>query len=179
MRFGYDKILSEGEQSFEDFYYEYLRFVHAAVRSVLRSVDEGVVEDAVQDVMVKLWKSLFRGGEGKVLKNKKGFVWSTARNLALDVFRRNGSLQRFLSRFLVEPNGGHEPFPEELLTVILEVLPTLDERHQRVLQLYYVDGLSCVVIAERLNVSVGTVWSRLFAAKKALRRALGEDRVDL
>jgi RNA polymerase sigma-70 factor, ECF subfamily len=37
-----------------------------------------------------------------------------------------------------------------------------------------VEGLSCAEIAAALEVPIGTVWTRLHAARRELRRALGE-----
>jgi RNA polymerase sigma-70 factor (ECF subfamily) len=37
-----------------------------------------------------------------------------------------------------------------------------------------VEGLSCAEIAAALGVPIGTVWTRLHAARRELRRALGE-----
>jgi RNA polymerase sigma-70 factor, ECF subfamily len=39
----------------------------------------------------------------------------------------------------------------------------------------HVEGLSCPEIAEALQIPVGTVWTRLHAARRELRQALGED----
>jgi RNA polymerase sigma-70 factor (ECF subfamily) len=38
-----------------------------------------------------------------------------------------------------------------------------------------VEGLSCAEIAEALEIPVGTVWTRLHAARRELRRALEEE----
>jgi RNA polymerase sigma-70 factor (ECF subfamily) len=37
-----------------------------------------------------------------------------------------------------------------------------------------VEGLSCAEIAETLAVPIGTVWTRLHAARRELRQALDE-----
>ncbi len=37
-----------------------------------------------------------------------------------------------------------------------------------------VEGLSCAEVAEALGVPIGTVWTRLHAARRELRQALGE-----
>jgi RNA polymerase sigma-70 factor (ECF subfamily) len=55
-----------------------------------------------------------------------------------------------------------------------EAWERLTGEHRAVLSLFAVDGLSHREIAEVLGVPVGTVWSRLHAARKTLHAALAE-----
>ena len=52
-------------------------------------------------------------------------------------------------------------------------LDQLPEMHRKVLLLRYVDELSYAEIAAAIGVSIGTVMSRLFNAKRKLRAILG------
>lgn len=54
-------------------------------------------------------------------------------------------------------------------------LRRLSEPKRVTLLLAEVEGLSCQEIAEMLAVPIGTVWTRLHAARRELRRALGEE----
>ncbi len=58
---------------------------------------------------------------------------------------------------------------------LLEVLPTLDAKLQRVVQLKYWQGLTVPQVASLLSVPPGTVASRLRLAHQKLRELLGED----
>jgi RNA polymerase sigma factor (sigma-70 family) len=51
-------------------------------------------------------------------------------------------------------------------------LPRISEAKRVTLLLAEVEGLSCSEIAELLGVPIGTVWTRLHAARQELRRAL-------
>jgi len=51
-------------------------------------------------------------------------------------------------------------------------LETLPEPHRQALLLRYVDDLSYAEIAAAAGISIGTVMSRLFNAKRKLRAAL-------
>jgi len=53
-----------------------------------------------------------------------------------------------------------------------EALRRLDPQDREILSLKYFDGLSYRNIAERLSVPIGTVMSRLFTARRALRKEL-------
>jgi len=61
---------------------------------------------------------------------------------------------------------------EELREKILTAINSLTEEYRVTLVLRHVNGLSCEEIAENLNVSLGTVTSRLSRAHKLLRDKL-------
>ena len=64
-------------------------------------------------------------------------------------------------------------FYREKMRAIHRVAPD-GPLHQEALSLLFVQGLSYDEISEVLNVPVGTVKSRLFAAKRALRERMTE-----
>jgi len=53
-------------------------------------------------------------------------------------------------------------------------LAGISEAKRTTLLMAEVEGMSCNEIAEALGIPVGTVWTRLHAARRELRRALGE-----
>jgi RNA polymerase sigma-70 factor (ECF subfamily) len=55
-----------------------------------------------------------------------------------------------------------------------QVLSGISEAKRVALLLAEVEGLTCAEIAATLDVPIGTVWTRLHAARRELRRALGE-----
>ncbi len=55
-----------------------------------------------------------------------------------------------------------------------EALYNLDEKRRTVIVLYYFDELSVKDTAHALGVTEGTVKSRLFSARRHLRKALTE-----
>jgi RNA polymerase sigma-70 factor, ECF subfamily len=59
----------------------------------------------------------------------------------------------------------------EALTRVNRALDALDLDHRAVFVLFELDGESCDAIAAALGVPVGTVYSRLHAARRAVRRA--------
>jgi RNA polymerase sigma-70 factor (ECF subfamily) len=54
-------------------------------------------------------------------------------------------------------------------------LARLSEAKRVALLMAEVEGLSCPEIAEALGIPIGTVWTRLHAARRELRRALGDE----
>jgi RNA polymerase sigma-70 factor (ECF subfamily) len=58
----------------------------------------------------------------------------------------------------------------------VRALASLPDEQRRVIELAYLDGLSCAEMAQRLDVPLGTVKSRAAAALARLRAGLGGDR---
>lgn len=71
-----------------------------------------------------------------------------------------------------EPNTGSGVLPDEERRQVAQALTTLDPEQRAILVLRDVRGLDYEQIARVLGVAVGTVKSRLFRARAALREAL-------
>jgi RNA polymerase sigma-70 factor, ECF subfamily len=65
---------------------------------------------------------------------------------------------------------------QELRMIVRDGVGALSAKHQAVVVLYYLHGLSLQETAEVLDVAVGTVKSRLHYALRSLRGALERDR---
>jgi RNA polymerase sigma-70 factor (ECF subfamily) len=92
--------------------------------------------------------------------------------------RRRRSLARFidvLSMVKSTLRGTSDPrFAWAVRTDLERALAALSEPKRITLLMAEVEGLSCPEIAEVLSIPVGTVWTRLHAARRELREALDE-----
>ncbi len=61
---------------------------------------------------------------------------------------------------------------KELQEKVAEAIKTLSEKNRQVITLYYLDGRSCEEVADFLDVSAKIVRSRLYEARKKLRKGL-------
>lgn len=96
--------------------------------------------------------------------------------------RRRQTFTRFVS-MLSALKGTLQPSsdPRSALQAKSDVeraLARLSEAKRITLLLAEVEGLSCAEIAQALEIPIGTVWTRLHAARRDLRRALDADRVE-
>jgi RNA polymerase sigma factor (sigma-70 family) len=124
-------------------------------------------DDLVQETYVRV----LRVADPARLVHPKAFLFTTARNAAIDLFRRR-SVQPHES---LTGNEGLIELPlldtpptvvetmerrqrREALTAALRTLP---ERCREVMLLRYLDGCSGREIADRLNISLGTVKGHL------------------
>jgi RNA polymerase sigma-70 factor (ECF subfamily) len=64
----------------------------------------------------------------------------------------------------------------ETVTAVRAALAEMDETHRVVLELRFMDDLSYADIAAAMDVSIGTVMSRLFNAKRKLQRIMQEQK---
>ncbi|MCX5676282.1 MAG: RNA polymerase sigma factor, partial [Planctomycetota bacterium] len=77
-----------------------------------------------------------------------------------------------------EPAAQSEPPPgaADLPATVRRATARLPEDQRAAVSLYYGEGLSVAEIAEVLGAAEGTVKSRLYHAREALRRLLESDR---
>ena len=123
------------------------------------------------DLVQETYARLLRVDDPSRLVHPKAFLFTTARNAAIDLFRRR-NVQPHES--LSDTEGLIElPLLEAPPTVVetierrqrretlTEALRALPERCREVMLLRYLDGCSGKDIAERLNISLGTVKGHL------------------
>jgi len=121
-------------------------------------------EDIVQESYVRLLKHRHRG----VVENTKAYLFSTARNLVLDLFRRrkHGPLVEAEEGMRERVPGGGVSIPEAVscsqeYELLLEAIDALPVRCRSIMILQKLHGLSNREIATRLNISVNTVNAQL------------------
>ena len=117
-------------------------------------------DDLVQETYTRLLKAKENGR----LTYAKAFLFTAARNVAIDMFRRRRVVtHEVLSdiaelRVLEEAPGVVETSErQQRLDVLIEAVTALPERCRQVMMLRHLDGLAYKEIAERLGISPETV----------------------
>ena len=138
-------------------------------------------EDLVQDAMLKAFDALDRLPEGS---NYRGWVFTILRNTWLSRMRRSGRVE-----FSDAPPDRADRRPDPLATlehglghrqkdrfddVVLTALDSLPEVQRSAVLLCDVEKMPYHDIAKVMGCPVGTVRSRIFHARRALRSALTE-----
>jgi RNA polymerase sigma-70 factor, ECF subfamily len=143
---------------------------------VLLVVGERVLaEEIVQDTMLAVWRGAgsFRG-ESSV----RSWVIAIARRQARD--RLRGRRLRVVDDAFLADQPGSGPGPEVMaldraeLAEVMAAIRVLAPAHREVLGLVFGCGLSLPEVAGVLEIPVGTVKSRLAAARAALSRIVSE-----
>ncbi|MDO4270187.1 MAG: sigma-70 family RNA polymerase sigma factor [Eubacteriales bacterium] len=163
--------------AFEELVTRYEKRVYAVA---LRS--SGSPEDAAditQEVFLRAWRSIeaFRGDSGF-----STWLFRITMNLCVDFARHRAASPQ--TQPLVGEDDMEKPVPDtaptpeehlensELGRELAAALGEVSEEHRRIVLLRDVSGLSYTEIAETLEISEGTVKSRLSRARIALRAVL-------
>ena len=167
------RIGQGAEDAMAAFYREYGRVVFAQV--LLVTGERVLAEEIVQDTMLAVWRGAgsFRG-ESSV----RSWVIAIARRQTRD--RLRGQRLRLVDDAFLADQPGSGPGPEVLaldraeLAEVGAAIRELAASHREVLGLVFGSGLSLPEVAGVLEIPVGTVKSRLTAARGALGRVLNE-----
>ncbi len=161
------------EAAMAAFYREHGRVVLAQV--LLVTGERVLAEEIVQDTMLAVWRGAgsFRG-ESSV----RSWVIAIARRQTRDRLRRRRL--RMVGDAVLADQPGSGPGPEVTaldraeLAEVKGAIRELAAPHREVLGLVFGSGLSLPEAARVLEIPVGTVKSRLTAARTALSRILAE-----
>lgn len=146
--------------------------------------DENDAREIVQEAFLRVYRSLdkFKGGSSF-------FTWlyRIVTNLAIDLMRKparreaelfdNPSVADDAEAFpFVSRLDGTDPLDmvqrQEIAKRIAEALDALPPYHRSVILMREIEGMSYQEMAEAMEVSKGTIMSRLFHARQKLQRAL-------
>ena len=182
-----NRTVAGDQGAFADLVRRYQRRVSVTVRSVVGEVSQDDLADIVQDIFVLVYKALpsFRGDSqfGTYLTR------IALRHCYREVKRRRRKSSLFFSFGSGEQDRDppEERFPsgsqtdlgivaEERKMEVVRALQSLPEEFRTVLVLRVVEDLPVEQVAEMLEVSTGTVKSRLYRAKEKMRELLaGKD----
>jgi RNA polymerase sigma-70 factor, ECF subfamily len=150
----------------------------------LSGYDPSFADDLVQETFARLWRSAARYDPTR--GSEPTFVFTVARRAAVDLWRRGRRAANDESLDLTHTAGrverlnasrrGSDEGLDAVLTgwVVTEVLDALSPTQREVIDLAYFGQLSQSEIAQRLEIPLGTVKTRTFAALKVLRAALSD-----
>jgi RNA polymerase sigma-70 factor (ECF subfamily) len=154
------KRISQGDaDSFDAFYRENAPRLQVFLRQVTGNPQ--AAEDIVQETFTQIWTrpNGFQPERGTV----RAYLYGIARKRAADWRRK----QRHS-----EPTTGDQlsSSQTETVSIVSDAFRRLAEEQRALLWLREVEGQSYAELAMILEIPVGTVRSRLFAAREALRR---------
>lgn len=161
------------EDAMAAFYREHGRVVLSQV--LLVTGDRVLAEEILQDTMLAVWRGAgsFRGES-----SARSWVIAIARRQTRD--RLRSRRLRVVDDAFLADQPGPGPGPEVLaldrveLAEVTSAIRELAAPHREVLGLVFGSGLSLPEVAGVLEIPVGTVKSRLTAARTALSRILNE-----
>jgi RNA polymerase sigma factor (sigma-70 family) len=147
---------------------------HGPLWAFVRRIAGG--DDAARDIIQEVWVRVIRGiarlRDGSKLK---AWLFGIARRTAMDRLRyeyaRSGAVDLDIDELPAVSPTLDDLHDLDALERALERLPLIE---RETVTLFYLHELTLAEIADALNVPVGTVKSRLFRARRLLRRDITE-----
>lgn len=155
--------------------------VYNLALSILKKREDA--EDVTQEVYLRLWRS---AGELEIESSLKVYILRTARNIALDLIRKN-SKRNDADTVILSADGEFEIEIEDTdassrpdvaylkrldAEAVRESINELPPSAREIIILRDVEGLSYTEIAGMLGIAEGTLKSKLFRARERLRRII-------
>lgn len=173
--------------AFRELVERYQRRVYSIAYGMLKNSDDAF--DVSQEVFVKVYRYL------ENFNHQSSFytwLYRITVNMSIDHIRKNKKVRNVEYDDRISHGGGDVIGEEhilpstlglnpdkvygrkELREKMLEALDTLSEKHRTILIMREVEGMSYEEMAESLNISKGTVMSRLFHARRYFQDAISE-----
>lgn len=183
-----DRVKAGDMSAYNEMVTRYYDRIFARVSQLLKNKQDA--EEVTQDAFIRAHRGLenFRGDA-----SFSTWLYQIATNLAHNRywywFRRKRDQSISLDQPLTDdgsmtlenvmPSGGESPadaaVTQEFVDRVSECMQGLNEKHKEVLILRNVKNLSYDEIAGQLDISVGTVKSRIARARESLRDLMGND----
>jgi RNA polymerase sigma-70 factor (ECF subfamily) len=163
-----------------ELYDRHQRMVYRTALAI--SGDNEAAADLLQDVFLRIYRFAKRIDPERPLEP---WLYRTTTNLAYTWVKRHNRWFRPLEDMTEWLSGGKKEIPsyiaeaEEEWSGIKRAIASLSLPQRVVVVLYYVNDLSLCEISEILDVPVGTVKSRLYYGRQALKRQLDSNGTNL
>ena len=168
------RLQQKDEKAFAMLYKNYGQALLNIVKKVLHD-DAELSRDVLQEAMVKIWNNIqtYDASKGTL------FTWmlNICRNMAIDKtrskdFKNQSRNQSFDLVSFLQENHNENPKPE--LIGVSKMLNVLSPEQRVVVDTVYMLGYSHSEAAEKLNLPVGTVKTRLRNAILELKKQFNE-----
>lgn len=160
--------VAEGEiAAFQAFYQRYSGRVLSYARQLSHN-NRDFAEDVVQEVFVAVWRRA--GSYSTDRGDPAGWLYTITRNKMVDLWRKQGDGSELSA--IEEETSTTSVASEELRVTLSQALARVSSDQRRALELAYFGGLTYEETAQRLDLPVGTLKSRIRAGLKSLRTVL-------
>jgi len=160
--------------AFEQILLRYEKLIHHIARRYLTNSEDAL--DASQDAIIRIYKGL----PNVVIRedgNLKAWICTVTANTCLDIVRKRRIVADELTDDIIQisptlPSAEESAIANERVRELLAAIEKLPDDHRMVIILRDMQGLSYEELAEALNLTLGTVKSRLSRARAALKKLL-------
>ena len=168
-------------RAFEQIVLQTERAVYNLAFSIVKKKEDA--EDVTQETYLRLWRA---ANEIKLEGSLKLYILRTARNLALDLIRKNSKRDE-IDTVILDAEGEFEidiaddspdSRPDESYLrkvekeVVRQSIEELPSAAREMIVLRDIEGLSDAEITSMLGIAEGTLKSKLFRARERLRKII-------
>lgn len=166
-----------------ELYEEYGRYIYHLCLKLTRNKEEA--EDLMQDVWVKVVRY---SGKMDSVDRMKAWLTTICMNTFRDRYRKDVRRSKHVMNQpetldvpILDLVPSDNPTPVEMIeqndiqSMVQQKIGQLDGIYRTTIEYFYVYQYSLIEIADLMKVSIGTVKSRLFRAKKYLKELMMDD----
>ncbi len=130
-------------------------------------------QDRALDVLQEVWMRSLRGiRKLKDPSSVRAWLYTMVRGIAIDDVRRDQSRERAEE---IHAQTDDSYFSADDAVAVHQSLDRLEPKHRELLALFFLEEFSLAEISQILGCPEGTVKSRVYYAKKALKEAMSGD----
>lgn len=172
------RMVAKGDQrAFDEIYNRYAAKLAYYFTSKLKH-DKEKGEDFVHDLFAKL---IDRPELFDASRKFKTWIYSVANNMCINEYKKmavrsntTNGVSQDLPIASYEKGVAEQVYEQDFANDLDSTLRDMDQKHSEVFVLRHIDGLSVKEVAEALDISPGTVKSRLFYATKKIAGQLAK-----
>lgn len=169
------RVLEGDKEAFGMLFDRYYNLVYRL--TLMKLGDKDMALDATQESFLRGYENLDRLRDASSFASwMAGIARNLCRNLRRDKGREPVSLDYLAEEGIEPPDSGHPSvFNPEQTNAVKKALLMLHEKYREALELRYAEDYSCKKIAAFLNLSLSAVKSRLFHARKSIKKHLKKE----
>ncbi|MBB3837676.1 RNA polymerase sigma-70 factor (ECF subfamily) [Runella defluvii] len=159
----------QDRKAFNYLYDNYSDALYGVILKVVRI--EETAQDLLQEIFVKIWKNIaqYDSSKGRL------FTWmlNIARNTSIDYLRVNRLEIQDIDTAVYTVEQGQSIYEEINNNELKEVVSQLKPEQQTLIEMVYWGGYTHEEAAQRLDMPLGTVKTRVRSALRDLRKFFG------
>ena len=169
------RLVNRDMQAFERLYEEYRKKLSHFIANLVNKPQ--LVEEVFNDTMMVVWQKI---GDFAGASKLSTWIFAIAYRKAI---RARSKIDEPVSDYAfahnLQDNDTEDAFNKSRLRQLLnKAMETLSFEHRTVINLTYFEGLHYCDIAEIMGCPIDTVKTRMFYARRQLRKSLGGDIAD-
>jgi RNA polymerase sigma-70 factor (ECF subfamily) len=163
-------LLDRDKRGVSSLYQVHSRLIFGVIYRIVKLED--VAENVMQDVFLKVWQNIesYNPSKGRFLT----WVVNIARNASIDVIRSKDYRKNRQTEDMDSEAAHHRSDEMDVDHIgVKEIVEKLHPKYSTLINLIYFEGYTQQEVAEKFDMPLGTVKSRIRKAFSELRTVLG------